>query len=50
MADKRTDKDRRADKERRSGDNSSHTGPENRGTRYRRSDKKVPVQGTQLVI
>ena len=39
MADKRSGKDRRVNKDRRKGDNSSYRGPENRGTRYQRSDK-----------
>ena len=39
MADKRNDKDRRDNPDRRKGDNSAHSGPENRGTRYRRSNK-----------
>ncbi len=39
MADERSGKDRRVNKDRRKGDDSSYQGPENRGTRYRRSDK-----------
>ncbi len=39
MADKRSGKNRRVNKDRRKGDNSSYRGPENRGTRYQRSDK-----------
>jgi hypothetical protein len=39
MADKRSGKDRRVIKERRKGDDSSYNGPENRGIKYRRSDK-----------
>ena len=39
MADKRSGKDRRVNKDRRKGGNSSYRGPENRGTRYQRSDK-----------
>ena len=38
MADKRSGKERRINKDRRKGDNSSYSGPENRGTRYQRSD------------
>ena len=39
MDDKRSGKDRRKKVDRRKGGDSSHRGPENRGTRYRRSDK-----------
>jgi len=39
MADNRIGKDRREKADRRKGGGSSHRGPENRGTRYRRSDK-----------
>jgi len=39
MADKRTGKDRRDNPDRRKGDNSSYRGPEQRGIKYRRSDK-----------
>jgi len=39
VADKRSGKDRRINKDRRKGDNASYSGPENRGTRYQRSDK-----------
>jgi len=39
MTEKRTKKDRREIADRRKGDDSSYRGPENRGTRYRRSDK-----------
>ena len=38
MAEKRTNKDRREKADRRKGDDSSYSGPENRGTRYRRND------------
>ena len=39
MDDNRSGKDRRERVDRRKGGDSSHRGPENRGTRYRRSDK-----------
>ena len=39
MVVKRSDKDRRVNKDRRKGAISSHSGPENRGTRYRRGEK-----------
>ena len=39
MDGKRSGKDRREKVDRRKGGDSSHRGPENRGTRYRRSDK-----------
>lgn len=39
MDDNRSGKDRREKVDRRKGGDSSHRGPENRGTRYRRSDK-----------
>jgi hypothetical protein len=39
MADKRGGKERRVNPDRRKGGDSSYRGPENRGTRYRRSDK-----------
>ena len=39
MDDNRSGKDRREQVDRRKGGDSSHPGPENRGTRYRRSDK-----------
>lgn len=38
MDDNRSGKDRREQVDRRKGGDSSHRGPENRGTRYRRSD------------
>ena len=40
MADKRSGKDRRVNPDRRKGGDSSYNGPEQRGVRYRRSDKK----------
>ena len=39
MVEMRSGKDRRVNKDRRKGGISSYSGPENRGTRYRRSDK-----------
>jgi len=39
MADNRKGKDRRKKVDRRSGDDSAYSGPEQRGTKYRRSDK-----------
>ena len=39
MVDKRSDKDRRVNKDRRKGATSSHNGPENRVTRFRRGEK-----------
>jgi hypothetical protein len=39
MDDNRSGKDRREKVDRRKGGDSSHHGPENRGIRYRRSDK-----------
>jgi len=38
MAKERSGKDRRVNPDRRTGDNSKHTGPERRGTKYRRHD------------
>jgi hypothetical protein len=40
MDDKRKGKDRRVNIDRRKGGASSYNGPEQRGTKYRRSDKK----------
>ena len=40
MGNKRSGKDRREKADRRTGGASSHSGPEQRGTKYRRSDKK----------
>jgi hypothetical protein len=40
MADKRSDKERRVNPDRRKGGDSSYRGPEQRGTKFRRSDKK----------
>ena len=40
MADKRSGKDRREKADRRKGGNSSYNGPEKRGIKYQRSDKK----------
>ena len=39
MADTRIGKDRRENPDRRKGNNSSYSGPEQRGIKYRRSDK-----------
>ncbi len=39
MVDKRSGKDRRVYKDRRKGGVSSYSGPEQRGVKYRRSDK-----------
>jgi hypothetical protein len=39
VADKRKGKDRRVNTDRRNGDDSSYNGPEQRGIKYRRSDK-----------
>ena len=39
MTEQRSGKDRREKNDRRSGGKSSYSGPEQRGTKYRRSDK-----------